>query len=431
MKKALIYIRPWSKDFYVKIASDVYDNYGYLTISEFKGISDIWLDKGLYMNEFSYPLDVITINEIYLRCRFLRTLPIEKATLLIKKMYGYIEYIFDSYEIETCIGSLVDNYTLDILERICCNKNIRYISMVPHFFNGYTRFSSRGERFNYIREVNEHEIQNVLMEITDISYKPKFELNVEKTYFSALYYYYRERMKSIFFFLIKHITNDRYNYHYNSLMLKKSRKNYVSKEIKNLFIKLKDIDLLDSSSAVYLPLHFTPEATVDYWTDEPQDALYEDTILNIIFNSDDSIRFYVKEHPAMYMKRDRDFYCKLLKRKNTFLVHPYENSNELLENINFVFVTTGSVGVEALVRNKIVFTNTANYYSDIHPNIYLKKYISLEDLKIKLIDYDNKILIRRILETMFQGKFFNNWNIMDSDISLMTEEIQNIIYKRI
>ncbi|HQA86124.1 MAG TPA: hypothetical protein PK448_01000, partial [Bacteroidales bacterium] len=82
----------------------------------------IWLGKYLYENNESYFFDVNNAKDIYLRCRFLRRNSFEKALPLINKMANGISEIILSEKPDIILAPIIDNYTLDILERISKNE---------------------------------------------------------------------------------------------------------------------------------------------------------------------------------------------------------------------------------------------------------------------------------------------------------------------
>ena len=105
------------------------------------------------------------------------------------------------------------------------------------------------------------------------------------------------------------------------------------------------------------------------------------------------------------------------------------NSNESLEKVNTVYVYTGSVGVEALLRNKKVISRSKNYYSDLHPNIIMSDRITDEHMLKKIVLYDNKLFIRDILKGTIIGNMYNNKNIMDSDMDKLFVQIKKYCNK--
>lgn len=423
-----IYVRPWNEKFYYNLASEIFEtSYKKVSLSEFKNIGDIWLGAGLYKESSSETIFNLDEKiEIYTRCRFLRSLEVNRAFDLINKMSNQIVNLFEKYKFKFILGQMIDNYTLDILERVCQMKNIEYISISGHFFNGYSRVTKRGE-YNVIRkDITEYEISAILNKILEKEYKPNFELNKEKSYKDGVKYFLRDLVKKKYFNIKRLLDRDYLNYHYNSFEIPKTNmRNIVSKDLNRYFCKIKDINIDEKS--VYVPLHYTPEATVDYWSDNYKHGLYKESLIDLIQKSSPEINFIFKEHPAMYMKNEISFYKQILSFSNVRLIHPYENSNEILEKVDNVLVYTGSVGVEALLRNKRVLAITRNYYSELHPNIKVVKSVNLETLRETIVEYDNKIFIKILLEGLFPAEFINNRNINKSDTKNIAKYLKKYI----
>ena len=117
-----------------------------------------------------------------------------------------------------------------------------------------------------------------------------------------------------------------------------------------------DVDL--NQPYIYYGLHYQPELTTC-----PLGGRYVDQYLSIKLLSDrlpKDVLIYVKEHPAMYgtdraTGRFFEFYEMLHELENVRLVSISTDSNTLIENCVAVATITGTVGWEALFRNKPVF----------------------------------------------------------------------------
>ncbi len=429
--RLLVHLRPGEKDFYVRLVRMAYPNAEITTVSDIKHNGDIWFGKYLYSNpaiDQQYFSDDVT-EDIRLRCRFLRSTDKKVAYRLINNLaYGLKQY-FAQHNFDAVVGGLIDCYTQDILERITKEHDIPYISFVGHFFKGYCRISARGELVKLPRIVTKEEVDVVLQQVLAESYKPEFKLNKPKSVSYMLYFYSRELFKKHFYFPFrKIIERDHLNYHYNTTLPADWRlSSVISKKINSYFSNIKEIPEQVFSNAVYLPLHFTPEATVDYWVDNPLFALQNETIFDIIENTPAHINFLIKEHPAMYMRRSIDFYESLKSYNNVILIHPYESSNALLNKVENILVFTGSVGVEALLRNKRVLTLTNNYYSNLHPNISKINKITDDALNKELENYPPEQFIHDLLQGLFKAKFYNDKSMFDSDIEAMSNNLKNYL----
>lgn len=426
MNNVLVYLRKEPlKSFYTNLANYISGN-NFSTISEFRNTGDVWLGRYLYQNNNVGFFNNEDANDIYLRCRFLRKHSFEKAKILINRMAYGISDIIQRVNPDIVLAPLIDNYTLDILERISKINHIPYISFVGHFFNGYSRISSRGEYNYFPREVTSQEVDFVFDSLMKPDYTPIFHEKIKSSMKQKQQFLHKQLIKKyIYFPLMKYIERDYANYHYNTTDEITNKLNYfiLNNNIDRYFSMVDKVT--KSPYNIYLPLHLTPEATVDYWCDNPSyGAFYNENILRIIQGSSSNFHFLIKEHPAMYLLRNVSFYEKLLSFNNVTIIHPYENSNSLLEKVDFVFTENGSVGVEALLRNKLVITNSSNYYSNLHPNIYNMDVVSDVIKSLNFEKYDNKDFIKDILQGNMKGRLINNKNIQYSDVKLLYDQIK-------
>lgn len=393
--KILAYIRPWNENSTVTFLKNIFKTAEIITISDFRHTGDIWIKKlpdGKYEN---CSLSSDEVDECIIRCRYLRSQKKKFAEEKVINTYVKLEKLFEEECFDICYMAIPDCYSMDIICKIAQKNNIKVVSVVQSFIEGYSRFTLYGEGNKARLTVTNEEAKRVKEKLINIRYKPNFKLNKEKGIIQLyIYFIKRKIIQNIYFPFRKIIENDFDNYHYNTLEYKKGLKNYLPRNLNSFFTKIEDIEFKEKD--IYLPLHYTPEATVDYWTDSTQQVLYEDFIISFIKKSDKSLRFLIKEHPAKYGKRDVSFYKRLLDIENVILIHPYENSNIILDDINFVLVTTGSVGVEAYIRNKTVFTTSKNYYSDL-ARIKRVNYLKESDLIMNNNQVDVGVFIKELL----------------------------------
>lgn len=426
----MVHMRPGEKDFYVRLVKMAYPHTKIITISDIKNVGDIWIGDFIYQKESleQYFSDEI-LEDIRLRCRFLRNIEKGLAYKLINNLAYGLNQLFSGSHIDAVVGGLIDCYTQDVLERITKEHNKPYVSFVGHFFSGYCRISSRGELRKMPRSVSRVEIEEVLSQVTQESYKPGFKLNNPRSIKQMLYFYGRELIKKhVYFPIRKTVENDYLNYHYNTTLPSGwTLSSVISKYIDRYFSTLNVLPAKYYNDCVYMPLHFTPEATIDYWADDPTFALQEETIIKVAAHTPSHIKLLIKEHPAMYLRRNTEFYEKLRSFSNVTLIHPYECSNSLLNRVENVLVFTGSVGVEALLRNKRVLTLTNNYYSDLHPNIFKTFKLTDEDLAKELQKYPQGQFIHDILQGLFKARFYNDKSMFNSDTESMSRNLKEYL----
>ena len=146
-------------------------------------------------------------------------------------------------------------------------------------------------------------------------------------------------------------------------------------------------------------LHYQPERT-----SLPEAYHYSNQwliIKKIAANLPDGAILYVKEHPSVFTNnfdtryRNEDFYKDIAKLDNVQLVPLDCDTFEMIDNAQAIITITGTVGVQAIIRNKAVITfGTAAYRKlknvyEIKNNIdfqeILKQALSSKSLKINEI----------------------------------------------
>ena len=396
---------------YTDLAKEVFPNANVLTISNFRGIGNVWTGEYIYdeKNEAISTEFLKYKDDIIQRCRFLRSLDSNLAFSLALRFWNAMMKLFDSEDISAVFQPMVDEYTLDIMERVSSLHNVPVVSFVGHFFGDYFRVTSRGE-LNILRDsIDKKEIDAVCSKVLEPIFKPSFERMKEKSQFQVLVTYLRRRLiEDAYYPLMKIVERDPLNYHYNTYILKGSGLDFVSPKRYNQFSTLEDLKRLNRETMTYLPLHMIPEATTDYWCDDWRMTRYEKGICSLLDRSDPKINFIIKEHPSMDGWRSPSFYIELSKRENVYLLKPHENSNQILDLVDNVVVHTGSVGVEALMRGKRAFCLTNNYYSNLHPNAIRVNALTAKQLVDPITEYDSNLFVEDLLKGLYRGVWVSN-----------------------
>ena len=422
--KILVHLRPGEKTFYLDLAKDSFQNEEIVTISDIRNKGDYWFGDYIYSKATENTFSKEEIDEIRIRCRFLRKLDKNMAEELIENLAFGLNNFFKTNKFDVIISGIIDCYIQDILHRISSRYKVIYIGFVGHFFEGYTRLSIRGELVKYPRIVMQGEVDKIIQKISDDKYKPNFKLNKEKTYLDLFYFFGREIIKKHIYFPIKKMMErDPLNYHYNTTIDKIDYKSISRNNVEIYMKRINDIREKIDYNAVYIPLHYSPEATLDYWADNPKYSYQEKEVLEILEKKDKDVIVLLKEHPAMFLLRDIEFYKAIDKMENVYLIHPYESSNELLNLVENVAVFTGSVGVEALLRGKRVLAFSENYYSNLHPNIFKINQLTEGAIRHVLSEYDNAKFVKDLLSGMFLCKFYNDKRMYNSEKGILSRAI--------
>jgi hypothetical protein len=371
------------------------------TISEYKKDADVYID----LRKFHYAdicetdkktiLENINIDEIIKRCRALRAIAYSEAKSLIYSCSMFFLDLYRRSNLKLIVSGAVDNYVMDIMARFAYYFNIKVIGITDFFlYPEYKLVTIYGE-FNMFREPSEEEVEKIYNKLINKSKSPlaisKFK-SVKKAIREFVSYYYRYFIRYVI--LYKFLGFIEYEYRFAPFF--KGFNSFSQLFVNKYFDKL-DIENIrrNKDKYVYIPLHYYPEATIDYWTDTPEKSDYLHGVLDVINYLKEINKIAVlKEHPAFYLSRDVDFYKQIKKFNNAILIDPFISTQSLLDEIDQLIVWNGSTGIEALILDKKIGIVTESYYSGGQLNNYkdieYSKPISLQD---------KKNLIRNILRT--------------------------------
>lgn len=407
--RVLLCTEPRTKSFLVNSTLIAFDQPRIVCISEFKKDADIWTGTYLYGQGYGRENSEFEKEwpDIYPRSLALRVNDKKLSHEWALRVWNGIEELFHENTFDYVIMPQIDRYLYDIIERIARKKQTIVIGGGGSIFSGNCQVAVRGEYKVVKNEVSDEEVNNRVRKLTDIQFLPDSETNNIRRQHSYIikHFYKRKLIENIYYPIMKMISHDPWNHHYN-LMVRRGKRlsDYYCKDLDDLFVKVKDIDV-DPKRTVYMPLHVFPEATVTYHLSDTKFCYYEKYLLSLIDRTDPSISFIIKEHPGMYGLRELSFYRQLRSHPNVILVHPKEKSNVLLSKVDTVLTENGTVGVEALVRGKRVLILDKNCYYAFHPNAFLVDNVSLESLSYELTDYSNTEFIRKLSLCDFKSDF--------------------------
>lgn len=414
--RVLLCTEPRTKEFLVESASYAFDEPTITCISEYKKNTDIWTGTYLYGQGYdkNNPEFEQEWPDIYPRSLALRINDESLSHEWALRVWNGIEELFHKTSFDYVIMPQIDRYLYDIIERIGRKNHIVVIGGGSSIFFGYCQVAVRGEYKKVKSEVSEEEVEKRVQKLTNNKFLPDSETNnVKRQHFDIIKHFYKRKItEDIYYPIMKMISHDPWNHHYNLTVRKgKHLSDYYTKDIDNYFVRIEDIKV-DPKRTVYMPLHVMPEATVTYHLSDTRFCYYEKYLLSLIEKADPSITIIIKEHPGMYGLRELSFYRELKKHSNIILVHPKERSNLLLNIVDTVLTENGTVGVEALVRGKRVLVLDKNCYYIFHPNAFLVDGINLESLNFELTDYSNEDFIRKLSLCDFKSDFICDTTMM-------------------
>jgi hypothetical protein len=204
-----------------------------------------------------------------------------------------------------------------------------------------------------------------LVEHYNLKLQPKFVSSLDNMAFlKDIYVYLKSYISYIYKFYKYKNLYKKYNHfircnifsHYHSNV------NYKSLSLYSFERDLTFLAKFSRNSLVYVPLHFYPEAVIDYWVKNLELINYEEVIISLIKNNP-SINFVFKEHPAMHRRRECNFYMKIISFPNAVFVKRNLRSFEIFNHIDYVFTYNGTCGLEALfAQKKVICVEKPFYY---------------------------------------------------------------------
>lgn len=241
-----------------------------------------------------------------------------------------------------------------------------------------------------------------------------------------------DRLKTIFLLLV-HARDDSYH----SFQIGNPIKHYANLFKRNVARKIKSIWLRNyydiSADEQYLlyPLHFHPESSTSILAGAYLNE-YE-VIRNMAFNMPEGVFIYIKDHKSAYGFPSLDFYNNLKKLPNVRVIHPNENTKELIRKSLGVVTLTSTVGYEALLMGKRVFLFGTVFY-EFHKNV-----VKIED-PLKFFDlirsniYEDVVVspeyTRQFVAAYYLSTLKGSLNLMlkATDAKIMVDDLYDEIY---
>lgn len=439
----LVYVRPWNSIQFSMLANLTFKDHNAIITSEHRVCDGGYFDdlySAYLRDDYKLPnakLSISQSDDIIKRCRLLRELNKDEALAHVTAAYLAYQDIFSVYKPKFVLSLTVDSFLLDILSRVAEKNCVKFIGLIPTFVNGFFRITVRGEANETLQLTSDsHAIDTLKKKLLKKSYTPSFnKTSIKSPFRSTLMRWFKNTARIFYFWAKLFISNNKNNYHIRSSFI-------VSKFNLNIMFPKVPVDpqwrnkILDKDNLkIFIPLQMFPECTIDYWTKDPELISYYDVLLKISSLLEGKAQLFFKEHPSVVGARDASIYRKLNLFKNVSFVPTSMNSNDIILSVDAVLVWTGTIGFEAAIRGKPVFTLGEPYYemgplfskfnftydqcSDIRQSISLMK----DQYNEKNID----ALFVNLSNQLLKGNFKNNgsWNV-DSDIDVAdTQDMAN------
>jgi len=338
-------------------------------ISEYERDADVRIDlrtvdrDWLTKEEYDDLISVGDIQDIIRRCRGLRAISYDEAIRLIARCYlFFINFYATNPHLKLIVTGAVDNYVMDLMHRLGVSRGVKFIGVTDSFMSPeYKLITVRGE-LGIKFEVQNAEVDRVLGLLKSRVAAPNNPSRF-KAYVNACYdvgsYVYRYLFR--YWLRYKILGDIGYEYRFAPVLHKLRSFDQILAIFKlNKF----DYEEKDNVKLAYIPLHYYPEATTDYWINDPFHVNYAVSVSDTVRKLKSmGYKVLVKEHPAYYLARTRKFY-RDLEAEGAVLLDPFYPTKHILDVVDLVVVWNGSTGIEAIINKRPLVKVTNSYYGD-------------------------------------------------------------------
>ena len=444
--KALIYTYRGLDLYFANVAGRIFQG-GVTVTTCWPGVDGVDLQKRFYRffhrGVREVGLAEADFNQIIARCSVLRLLPQSQARRMVTSMCQVIDELYDHVRPDYLLTVSVDNYVTDLLARRAKIRNIRTIMLLAGTIPNTTTITSYGE-FQFVREPGEGEVQKALSHFLDdhqrVTYHQSFAPYTFWTQFRLVSTWW---LKRVCFKALGFLHGDPLNFRYlmGSISTRDGQSSLRNSRCAGYF----DQHWEDKLSAcplptLFIPLSYTPEASVSYWLGDLAYLKYEEFILDACRLLGRQYHLLVKEHWAALGVRRWEFYRALKQLSNVTIIPAEVNSRHVMSKTDRVLVGAGTAGIEAAVRGKRVVTLDKPYYFMDGYYLPLGSAGRLKDLPTLLEEFRSPVtgesgradVVRKVLQSTFRGTFLPGDALKcDANISLASEGIRNFILSRL
>lgn len=294
-------------------------------------------------------------------------LPYFQAMELVYGCTKFFLEFFKKNKYDILLTHTVDEYVGDIMIRVAKYYGVDVIGYCANSYDSrYISITERGEH-QRARQPSEEETKEFYNFLSLKASKPYF-FSPPTTYRNIARKYFLYKAKYLLHYQILYKMMGRNSYRY--MMTRSDTYPRRLKDIigaaRHMYDSIGNIpEKLPIERTVYIPLHYHPESTTDYWIREPDYPTYYFSLFKTIRSySERGFRVLVKEHTASYMQRDIGIYKAISKIPNVYLLSPFITTYEVLDHVEYVVVWTGTTGVEAFMQGKkVILAAGETYYS--------------------------------------------------------------------
>ena len=370
-KEVLFFIRiRGKKSYFENIYGDVFLS-SFLNISQYRTIFEYSLVAVLFINLNATDRDYLTqkefvhlnrlapIDDIIKKCRGLRECSRTEAMQLISRCYIVLKQTFENEpDLKLIVTNCIDNFVMHMMVIIGRDAGVCFIPITGSFMSPDYSLMILDGTASVKRGVSSSEVKAVFEAITTKLQTSRKHNKIGK-YLENIYNIFSKYYRYFVRYLIKYRLMGLISYE-NRFALECSGSGRLWSFLNFSFFE-NEVRKSDKLT-IYIPLHWYPEATTDYWiTDDYFLDYYPSLYGEINFLMAKGFNVVVKEHPHFGFQRPSHVYKKL-NSLGVQIISPNVPVKEVFDAVDLVLVMNGSTAIEAAVYGKPVARLTNSYY---------------------------------------------------------------------
>ena len=359
-------------------------------------------------------------HDIVARCRTLRWLDPNLAHAMIEAMAVSLSRVLDLTTPRVVLSFPIDRYVKHVLRLLAAQRGVKYLELTASVVPSMSMLMCNGRLASAAASPDPNEIDRQIAALATPNFTPSYvprKVAYTRAKFLRTLSFYRARavaMKAISLW-----QRDPLNLHYldaQPMLGHKCR----WKDIR--IVGLCDtqwrtkVDSVPRQQRALFGLQLFPEASLDYWIDNPALIGNEALVVRAAKAfSDAGFVVMVKDHPLQFGFRQTELIDQLRALRGVVIV-PYEVSgSELMSLAGVNFTCTGTMGLQAALQG-IKSAVTACYYSNDEDFVVFRTPEEVDDLPARVVQtaLTDQPLVQRqrrimsqLLRGSFEGDFFS------------------------
>jgi len=362
-------------------------------------------------------LNTDLLDEMIIRCRYLRVIPRAKALILAEAAYFAWKRILLENNYDFVIHQPIDSFVLDALERSANDLGIPSLHPTATMLTGALRFTSRGEVIGRVPDQHdEAKLQEIESFMLKENFKPDWLFGADSPAKSTiLKRTFIDTAKIPAYALYRLLSQDAYSFSFAKHKYQRGRmfgtldRYFTAMKMERVSVKSLP------SEFVFIPLQFYPEASTDYWIPETAMINHHKNVLSIAKAISKEIPVLIKEHPIALGRRPAAFMKELFSLPNVFLAPTLSPAGQIVKKASLVVGHGSSSMFQAMIMQRpVMFLGTPYYGSEnrcvlksvddsVHIQSQVEKAIKQGDTTVE--EYRN--VIKRMINTTAEGKMGN------------------------